>query len=202
MTVEQKQVYTEIVRRFADPDGDFSRLFRNTLRKYRPTLSDDNIKDLFQDSFLAARKNLLEGRIRENSSWDSYLITIGLNLAARKFREFGRFTSLDDDSRAPVVLSEGAGGLHADSFKNLTEEEVAVYNEPQVQRLLEESLGFMNDNCKKILTLTLYDRLSSEEIAAQMNSTPRSIITRRNRCKQVFVELIKSSLRRLGYDVK
>lgn len=196
----KNDAYTEIVKRFADPKGEFFRMFKNTMKKYRPSLTDDRIRDLFQDSFLAARKNLTEGRIKENTSWNSYLISIGLNLATHEFRSFGRFDSIDE-AGSPYSSSDHGERKSGLSAAALSEEEAAVYNSPEVQTVFGETLAFMNEACRKILTLTLYDRLSSEEIAAELNSTPRSIITRRNRCKNKFIDLIKTSLSRLGYEV-
>ena len=181
--MEQTQQYAEIVKRFADPQGEFFQHFRNTLKKYRPALSDDNIDDLYQESFIAAQKNLMEGRIRENTSWNSYLISIGLNLATHEYRQFGKYDNVE-----PNV--------------DYSEEEVAEYNTPEVQHVFGEVLSFMNDKCRKILEWTLYvPRLSNEEIAAAFNSTPRSIITQRNRCKNKLVDLVRAKLTSMGYKI-
>lgn len=189
--------YEEIVRRFADPKGDFFRQFKNTMKKYRPTLSEDGIREIYHDSFIAAQKNLMEGRIKENTSWNSYLIAIGLNLASHEFRRYGKYDSLDGTG-SPVDAEDDC----RPTTKDVSEEEIAEYNTPEVQRVFGECLSFMNDTCKKILELTLYDRLSHAEIAIQMNSTADSIKTRRNRCKNKLVELVKTSLRKLGYEIK
>lgn len=193
--------YAEIVRRYADPEGKFYKQFRNTMRKYRSTLTDDGIRELFHDSFIAAKKNLDEGKIRENTSWNSYLISIGLNLSTHEFRSFGMFDSLDS-SGSPMISQKESNYAGYPVLKDKTEEELEEYNTPEVQKLLAETLAFMNETCRKILELTLYSRLSSEEIAVEMNSTPRSIITRRNRCKNKLMEIMRASLRSLGYEIK
>lgn len=196
--MEYDRNYEEIVRRFADPTGEFFKQFKNTMKKYRPTLSADDIEDLYHDSFLAAQKNLMEGRVKENTSWNSYLIAIGLNLATHEFRRYGKYDSVDGTDN-PCESEDSA--TPQDRNSDLVDEDVAVYNTPEVQQIFGDALGFMNDTCKKILVKTLYDRLSSEEIAVQMDSTPRSIITRRNRCKNKLVELVKALLRQEGYEI-
>ena len=196
-----EQNYEEIVRRFADPKGEFFLQFKNTMKKYRPTLTEDGITEIYHDSFIAAQKNLMEGRVKENTSWNSYLIAIGLNLASHEFRRYGKYDSLDgggspessDDDYYPIDYKPASA--------DVSNEEVAVYNTPEVQLIFGECLSFMNDKCKKILDKTLYGRLSSEEIAVQMDSTPRSIITQRNRCKKNLVELVKARLRDHGYEI-
>lgn len=174
--------YEEIVKRFADPTGDFFKRFRYALKKYRPTLSEDRIMDVYQDSFIEAQKSLMAGRIRENTSWNSYLISIGLNLATHEFRDFGRTEALEDP--------------------DIKKEEIAEYNTPEVQTVFGEVLSFMKEKCRKILEWTLYDRLSSEEIAITLNSTARSIITQRNQCRKTLVDLVRAKLKSLGYEIK
>lgn len=191
----------EIVKRYADPEGKFYKQFRNTMRKYRSTLTEDGIRDLFHDSFIAAKKNLDEGRIREDTSWNSYLISIGLNLSTHEFRSFGMFDSLDSSGYPISSNNDSNKGLNP-VMKDRTEEEIEEYNTPEVQKLLAETLSFMNDTCKKILEWTLYNRLKSEEIAVMMNSTADSVKTRRNRCKKKLIEIMRSSLRSLGYEIE
>lgn len=173
--------YEEIVRRFADPSGEFFQRFKNTLKKYRPTLSDERIRDVYQDSFIEAQKSLMAGRIRENTSWNSYLISIGLNLATHEFRDFDRTQPFENS--------------------DMKEEEIADYNTPEVQRVFGEVLSFMKEKCRKILEWTLYDRLSSEAIAITLNSTSRSIITQRNQCKKTLIDLVRAKLKSLGYEI-
>ena len=190
----------EIIKRFADPEGQFYQQFRNTMRKYRSTLSEDGIRELFQESFIAAKRNLDEGKIRENTSWNSYLISIGLNLSSHEFRSFGRYTSLD--ASGSPESGDGEKNSNGGNFlRDRAAEEVEVYNTPEVQNLLAETLEFMNDVCRKIMQWTLYDRLSSEEIAVMMNSTANSIKTRRNRCRKKLIEIMRASLRSLGYEI-
>ena len=191
----------EIVKRYADPEGKFYKQFRNTMRKYRSTLTEDGIRDLFQDSFIAAKKNLDEGRIRENTSWNSYLIAIGLNLSTHEFRHFGTFNSLDETGN-PTISNNGVNQERNPILNDRTEEEINEYNTPEVQTLLAETLNFMNDNCKKILEWTLYDRLKSKEIAIMLNSTAASIKVRRMRCKEKLIEIMRASLRNLGYEIE
>ena len=191
----------EIVKRYADPEGKFYKQFRNTMRKYRSTLTEDGIRDLFHDSFIAAKKNLDEGRIREDTSWNSYLISIGLNLSTHQFRSFGMFESLDS-SGYPAPSSDGSKKDNNPILNDRTEEELEEYNTPEVQKLLAETLAFMNDTCKKILEWTLYDRLKSEEIAVMLDSTAASIKVRRKRCKDKLIEIMRSSLRSLGYEIE
>ena len=46
-------------------------------------------EDLYQQAFLAVYENLQAGRVREDTSWSSYIIQIGLNLATKGLRHSG-----------------------------------------------------------------------------------------------------------------
>lgn len=199
--MDYESQFAEIVKRYADPESKFFKQFRNTMRKYRSTLSEDRIRELFHDSFIAAKKNLDEGRIRENTSWNSYLISIGLNLSTHQFRSFGIFDSLDATGN-PSTSNKNNTPESNPILNDRIEEEPEEYNTPEVQRILAETLSFMNDTCRKILEWTLYGRLKSEEIAVMLDSTGASIKVRRKRCKDKLIEIMRASLRSLGYEIE
>ena len=68
---------------------------RRLTAKY-PALTLYDAENIYQDTFLAIQKNLLEGRIKEDTSWNSYIMTIGLNLASKEMRRIGKTDSVDD----------------------------------------------------------------------------------------------------------
>ena len=95
--------YEEIVRKWYNK---LKPLFQNTLKAKYQSLSYDAIDDLYQDSFLAVHKNLLLGRVKENTSWNSYIIQIGLNLASKDMRH--KAESID---ASPVYDDDGRSTL-------------------------------------------------------------------------------------------
>ena len=85
--------YEEIVREW------YNRLRPEFLRRLTARYSSLTLYDaenLYQDAFLAVQKNIMEGRVRENTSWSSYIMTIGMNLANHEMRGVGLTDSIDD----------------------------------------------------------------------------------------------------------
>ena len=68
---------------------------RQLTSKY-PALTIFDAENIYQDTFLAVQNNLLEGRIKEDTSWSSYIMTIGLNMASKAYRKIGKTDSADD----------------------------------------------------------------------------------------------------------
>ena len=86
------QDYEEIVRQW------YNRLRPEFLRRLTAKYSGLSLYDaenLYQDTFLAVQENLMRGRIKENTSWSSYIMTIGLNLASKEWRKAGITDSAD-----------------------------------------------------------------------------------------------------------
>ena len=81
-----EETYEDIVRKWYNKVRP---LFVNTLKKRFASLSYDDIEDLYQQAFLAIYENLQAGRVREDTSWSSYIIQIGLNLATKELRHTG-----------------------------------------------------------------------------------------------------------------
>ena len=85
--------YEEIVREW------YNRLRPEFLRRLTARYSSLTLYDaenLYQDAFIAVQKNIMEGRVRENTSWSSYIMTIGMNLANHEMRGVGITDSIDD----------------------------------------------------------------------------------------------------------
>ena len=81
-----KEDYEAIVRRFYN---DLRPKFIHVLTGKYPMLRLDEAEDLYQDAFLEVYKNFNKGSVRENTSWENYVITIGVNLASHRMRKIG-----------------------------------------------------------------------------------------------------------------
>ena len=46
-------------------------------------LSLYDAENLYQDTFIAVQENLMLGRIKEDTSWSGYIMTIGMNMASK-----------------------------------------------------------------------------------------------------------------------
>ena len=123
-------------------------LFVNTLRSRFCELDYDTIEDLYQESFLAVYENLQAGKVRENTSWQSYIIGIGIKQAFKLLRHKTETIYEYDNSDADGQLQ-----ISRVVEKILSErvEEESVYNNIEAQGLLGEELNFTPEPCNKII---------------------------------------------------
>ena len=150
-------------------------------------------EDLYQDTFIAVQKNIMLGRVSENTSWSSYILTIGLNLASKETRKFGKVDSIDenDENDGPTGLARKVQDL----LKSLPEEETPLYADPEAQALLGDELTHTPEPCGSIIRLFYYEGLSMENIAEQIgykNATTAK--SKKSQCMKDLVARVKKSL--------
>lgn len=188
--------YEEIVRKWYNK---LKPLFQNTLKDKYKTLSYDAIDDLYQDSFLAIHKNLLLGRIKENTSWSSYIIQIGLNLASKDMRHIAE--SIDSSH---VYDEDGRTALQREVERMLAVNALSDksrYTDPEAQRILGDELGFMPEPCSTIIRLFYFDNISMEDIAVAVNmKNATTAKSKKSQCMKVFKDRVKSALVRIGFE--
>lgn len=134
------QDYEEIVRQW------YIRLRPEFLRRLTAKYSGLSLYDaenLYQDTFIAVQENLMLGRVKEETSWSSYIMTIGMNMASKAWRKLGKtdstdegFDCEDDDSGSKVARRV------EELLKTLPEDEgdTSLYKDPEAQSLLGNEL--------------------------------------------------------------
>lgn len=87
------QIYEDIVREwYMSLRGDFITFLMDRYRNTNMRLAD--AENIYQDVFIAIRKNILEGRVKEDTYWRAYIMRIGLNMAEKFFRKAGLTDSI------------------------------------------------------------------------------------------------------------
>lgn len=162
------QDYEEIVRQW------YIRLRPEFLRRLTAKYSGLSLYDaenLYQDTFIAVQENLMLGRVKEETSWSSYIMTIGMNMASKAWRKLGKtdstdegFDCEDDDSGSKVARRV------EELLKTLPEDEgdTSLYKDPEAQSLLGNELIHTPEPCGSIIRLFYYEELSMEEIAEEI----------------------------------
>ena len=141
------QEYEEIVRQW------YIRLRPEFLRRLTAKYSGLSLYDaenLYQDAFIAVQENLQQGRIKEETSWSSYIMTIGMNMASKAWRKIGKTDSTDEgfDNEEDESGSNVARRVE-ELLKTLPDDEgeAPLYKDPEAQSLLSRapiyaSIGF------------------------------------------------------------
>lgn len=184
--------YEEIVRVW------YNRLRPEFLRRLTAKYSALTLFDaenLYQDAFIAVQKNIMLGRVKENTSWSSYILTIGLNLANHEIRKKGITDSLDEVSEEDKVPRKVL-----DILKVLpTNEYESFYEDPEAKELLAQELSHTPEPCSSIILLYYYEDLSMNEIAERVgykNSTTAK--SKKLQCMKDLIVRVKGSFRRAG----
>ena len=193
-----KETYEDIVREWYNKVRP---LFVNTLKKRFTSLSYDDIEDLYQQAFLAVHDNLQAGRVREDTSWSSYIIQIGLNLASKDMRHLVKTDSIDSSS---VCDEDGVTALQR-QVENLlavnASSDKSAYADADVQKVLGEELGFTPEPCSTIIRLFYFDNMSMEDIAIAVNmKNSATAKSKKHQCMKTLKDRVKRALARIGYE--
>lgn len=188
-----KETYEDIVREWYNKVRP---MFVNTLKKRFASLSYDDIEDLYQQAFLAIYENLQAGRVREDTSWSSYIIQIGLNLATKELRHTGItdsiYESSGDNEEGHQQISRTVELL----LSQLATEDESLYQNENAKSLLGEELSYMPEPCNSIIRLFYYDDMSMEEIAVAVNfKNATTAKSKKSQCMKTLIERVKHSFK-------
>ena len=188
-----KETYEDIVREWYNKVRP---IFVNTLKKRFASLSYDDIEDLYQQAFLAVHDNLQAGRVREDTSWSSYIIQIGLNLATKELRHSGITDSIyesgGDNEEGHQQISKTVELL----LSQLTTEDESLYQNVDALSLLGDELNHTPEPCNSIIRLFYYDDMSMEEIAIAVNfKNATTAKSKKSQCMKTLIERVKRSFK-------
>ena len=176
---------------------------RQLTSKY-PALTIFDAENIYQDTFLAVQNNLLEGRIKEDTSWSSYIMTIGLNMASKAYRKTGKTDSADDGFANDGEGSKSKTAREVEKLvKNLSEEETPLYENEEALSLLGDELTHTPEPCGSIIRLFYYTNMSMDEIATKIgykNATTAK--AKKSQCMSDLINRVTCALRNAGFDVK
>ena len=176
---------------------------RQLTSKY-PALTIFDAENIYQDTFLAVQNNLLEGRIKEDTSWSSYIMTIGLNMASKAYRKIGKTDSADDGFDNDGEGSKSKTAREVEKLvKNLSEEETPLYENEEALSLLGDELTHTPEPCGSIIRLFYYTNMSMDEIATKIGYQNASTAkAKKSQCMSDLINRVTCALRNAGFDVK
>lgn len=181
MQIKDKEIITAIKK--GKDDKVLNRLYQEILPKVSSFIrnnsgSDDEAFDVFQDAVMAFYKLVVTGKFNEEYEISGFIYTVSRNLWINRVKKLNKHISVDtDDSR----------GLPEASFLD------SMYNEEKrsLVKTLFEQLDF---KCKEILTYTVYQSLTMEDVCVRMGfASENAAKTSNYRCKKKLAELVKNS---------
>lgn len=198
------QTYEDIVRKWYN-NKEFRLKYQKFLLSRYPKMRLEVAENLYQDTFKAIQENLMLGRIKENTSWNSYIMTIGLHLANKKMRELGKTDSIDatyDDGEDDDVPNKAARTVE-NLLKVLPDEEEQPFvKNPEAHAILGNEIAHTPEPCASIIKLFYYEDLSMAEIAEEIGyKNAATAKAKKNQCMNDLINRIMKPLRQAGFDV-
>lgn len=159
-------------------------------------ISYDEIMDLYTEAWIEVRRIILEGRAT-GSNWKALIFTIGRRQAekiATRRLPHGSISSGGDEEEEGFNywLFEAEKAAQKAAKKTLCED-------PELQKVLGEELGYIPEPCNKILKLYYYGDFSMKEIAEMMNySNAHCAVVTKKRCFQKLKNRVEKTAYRMG----
>lgn len=166
-------------------------LFINYIHKHIPGLHIEDIEDIYSDTFIAVRENILNNRVKEGTKWKAYIFQIGYNMAINKMKQEGKKvetteTSNDDDIDATRKFETQISLMdliNEDDDKELLEKRIEV---------LKREIHYLPEPCETILKDFYFGGFSMKEIMEEIGyKTTDSVKARKNKCMNRLIERIK-----------
>lgn len=167
--------------------------FINYIHKALPVLELDEIEDIYSETFIAIRKNLLEGNVASGTKWKAYIFQIGYNMAVNKAKQSIRFVQVKEMPSNDDIDATDRFETYL-SLQEVMEEED---NETKSQRLsiLEREIKYLPDPCETILKDYYFGGFSMSEIMSEIHyQSTDSVKSMKNRCMNKLRERIKLAL--------
>lgn len=199
-----EQTYEDIVRKY------YKKMKHNfidfLMDKYRQSkMRQEDAEDIYQSIFIAIQENLMLGRIKENTSWSSYIMTLGLNMASKQYRRIGKTDSTDDSDENNEEKRSKIARKVDELIKSMSDEEPELYKDPAAQEVLGDELTHTPDPCATIIRLTYYSGLSDAEITEEFDryNSSNAVKAKRWQCMKDLIYRVKLALYNAGIiDVK
>ncbi len=167
-----------------------------------PSLSLEDAKDVYNDAFLAVYDNIADGRVKEDTAWDSYIIRICVNLGCKTLRNViitdPISVASDDDSEIIVTNRKAEIAL-----STIAEDNDSLYNNIEAQAILGDELSHTPETCASIIRMYYYANMKMDEIAKELGlKNANTAKTRKRQCMIDLIKRVTDSLKRAGFDVQ
>lgn len=192
-----ENIVREYYNKLRDP------FMRRLINKY-PLMRLETARDLYQETFIAVYNNLRRGRVRPNTDWNAYILTIGLNMASKNMRNsvimipYGGGENIEGAEDCSSQIARKVEAI----LKEMPDEELALCKNPEVLSRLGNELEHTPDPCGKIIRMYYYANATMEEIAAETGlKNAQTAKAQKSQCMTDLIRRVTDALRRAGSDL-
>lgn len=147
--------------------------------------NDEDARDVVQDAFLSAFRNI--GRFAGDSRLSTWLHRIVVNTALMKLRRRRR---KPEESIEPLLPTFLADGHHAERFTAWSERADQVLSRKETQAAVRQHIHELPESFRTVLLLRDIEGLSTEETARLLETTPNAVKIRLHRARQALRTLL------------
>lgn len=174
--------------------------FREFIKSRFKGLRADDIEDLYHDAFIAIHDNLTKNKIKENTSWKSYILSIGYNNACKKFRSKLITESIDEVH--DVQGQETISSKIKEALSIIPNNDSSTLDKEKAIEILSEEISFTPEPCCSIIRMFYYDQLSMEHIANIVHySNADTAKTKKSQCMKTLKKRVKKALKNAGIEL-
>lgn len=164
--------------------------FINYIHKWVPSLRIEDIEDIYNDTFITVRQNIIDNKVESDTKWKAYIIRIGLNMALNKAKKENKFVKADDreadDDIDATERFQTQISLH-DIIDNSEETNMKEMRLAVIQR----EVGYLPEPCETILKDFYYGGMAMTEIKEEIHyKTADAVKARRYWCMQRLKERV------------
>lgn len=165
--------------------------FINSIHSKFPVLQIEDIEDVYSEAFIAVRQNLLNGKVREDTDWNKYILTIGYNMAVNKITKERKMVRpvnnpADDDIEADEKFQTRLSLMDLvdeDDNRELVEKRIEV---------LSREIKYLPEPCETILKSFYYGEFTMTEIMDEIHyKTTDAVKAMKYRCISRLKERMK-----------
>lgn len=168
--------------------------YEELVRVYSPRLlavarrivgSDDDARDVLQDAFLSAFRNL--HGFAGDARLSTWLHRIVVNMALMKLRTRRR---RPEESIEPLLPAFLADGHHAGRFAALGERADQLVAAKETREAVRRHIEQLPESFRTVLLLRDIEGMSTEETAQLLDTTPNAVKIRLHRARQALRTLL------------
>jgi|CXWL01.1.fsa_nt_gi RNA polymerase sigma factor (sigma-70 family) len=138
---------------------------------------EEEAQDIFQDAIIAFYKYVRMNQFKEENSIAGFIFSISKNLWINRVKQKNRFTDNME--------------IHTNKYIHESEFSEQIISDERAEKI-QEILSQLGERCKELLTYSVFQNMSMEDICKKMGfNNSDTAKTKNYKCKQRLIKLVK-----------
>ena len=176
--------------------------FQRKLTRSYPGLTLADAENIYQDTFVAVYDNINNGRVKEETSWTSYIMRIGMNLASKEWRKAGKNNPFQQDgTEDPIDAARTMARKVEEKVRELegTTRVSELAKDQKAVGLLGEVLKYTPPPCNRIIYLFYEEQRSMAQIAELVGlKNAQTAKVKKSQCMKDYIRRGRDLFKREG----